>query len=61
MSFICQSCEKIQKKPTLLTIESRKVTYLARYNEDNKLIDKGGSGFETVREIQICGNCVKEL
>lgn len=64
MSFICQICQKVQGngiKPIPLVIKSRKVSYPERYNEENKLIDKGGSGFEVVQEVQICNNCVEEL
>jgi hypothetical protein len=62
MSFICQNCQEAQKngvKPILFTSQRRKVKYPERY-ENEKLIDKGGSGFETAQEIQLCEKCIKE-
>ncbi len=64
MSFVCQNCQKAQKnrtKPISFTTKHRKVKYPERYNEEKKLIDKGGSGFETVQEVQLCNKCVEEL
>lgn len=60
MSFVCQICDEPQKdgsKPTLIAIEQRNKIYPTRRNKEDKVIDKGGSGYETVREIQVCGEC----
>lgn len=60
MSFVCQICDEPQKdgiKPTLIAIEQRNKTYPTRRNEEDKVIDKGGSGYETVREVQACEQC----
>jgi len=60
MSFVCQICDKPQKDgsiPTLIQTECRDKTYPERCDKEDKLIDKGGSGYETVREVQACEQC----
>ena len=60
MSFVCQICDKPQKDgsiPTLVQIECRDKTYPERRNKEDEVIDKGGSGYETVREVQACKQC----
>ncbi len=60
MSFTCQLCDEPQKdriKPILIAIEQRNKTYPERRDKEDKLIDKGGSGYETVREVQACKQC----
>lgn len=61
MSFVCQICDESQEDgstPTLIQTECRDKTYPARRNKEDKIIDKGGSGYETVREVQACEQCV---
>jgi len=60
MSFVCQVCDKPQKdgnKPTLIAVERRNKVYPKRRGTEDKIIDKGGSGYETVREVQACKQC----
>ncbi len=60
MSFVCQICDEPQKdraKPILIAIEQRNKTYPERRDKEDKLIDKGGRGHETVREVQACKKC----
>lgn len=60
MSFVCQICDEPQKdrvKPILVAVEQRSKTYPVRRNEEDKVVDKGGSGYETVREVQACKQC----
>ncbi len=60
MSFVCQICDEPQKngiKPILVAIEQRNKTYPERRDKEDKIVDKGGSGYETVREVQACKQC----
>ena len=59
MSFICGNCGEAQEDgsiPTLIVTERRNKIYPERY-ADSLVIDKGGSGYETVKEIQACEKC----
>ena len=56
--FKCQRCRRITEpgeKSTLIVTETREKVYPPRKG------DPGGSGFETVSEIQVCESCAKEL
>ena len=60
MSFVCQICGKSQRDgsiPTLIQTECRDKVYPERRDKEDKIIDKGGSGYETVREVQACKQC----
>jgi hypothetical protein len=54
--FICGNC-KSPSKPgepiTKITVETRERTYPRRKNERGDVIDNGGNGFETVKEINV--------
>jgi len=59
MSFRCGNCGEAQEDrsiPTLIQTERRNKVYPER-RKDDEVIDKGGKGYETVREIQVCGEC----
>ena len=62
MAFRCQKCGEAQRDwatPTLFVVERRDKTYPVRKNAEGDIIDKGGVGYETVREIQVCGKCIQ--
>lgn len=59
MSFSCGNCGETQEDgtiPTLIVTERRDKIYPER-SKDNTVVDKGGRGYETVREIQACEKC----
>ena len=59
MSFGCVNCGESQEDgsiPILIQVERRNKKYPERY-KDSELIDKGGQGYETVKEIQVCETC----
>lgn len=63
--FKCESCKKFSKpgdKATKVIVEERQMVYPPRYKEDEfgrqAIIDKGGEGFETIREVTVCPACV---
>ena len=63
MSFICKNCGEVQEaktKPILLITKKRKKKYPERFNDEGKTIDKGGQGYETAEEKQLCPDCIKE-
>lgn len=72
MSFRCVECGKSQKngiKPIMIVVERRSKNYPIRYGmrinrqtkqEERVVVDKGGSGWEAVREIQVCSSCAEE-
>lgn len=62
MSFRCEICEKAQEAgtaPVVQVVEQRRVSYPQRM-KGKKVIDPGGSGLETVREVKVCPKCVEE-
>lgn len=61
MSFRCEVCDrpigKYQKPITVVT-QTRDKVYPKRFAEDGKtVIDNGGKGYETVKEIHACQEC----
>jgi len=68
--YICEHCSKqtsAGQPAYFITIETRKKIYPERFcmtpNGKTKtgiIIDNGGIGFETVREIQVCEKCAKD-
>ena len=63
MSFICDRCNRQQPKgtkPEKVIVETRKKEYPVVYNENIKLSDNGGSGYEIVKEISVCPRCFKK-
>lgn len=64
MSFHCYHCKKVERKPISAVIETRAKVYPARMGMDNEtgrevVIDKGGEGWEIVREGLFCSQaCV---
>lgn len=62
MSYRCYFCKKTQEPnvpAVMVVMETRKKEYPVRHKKD-KVIDKGGAGFETVREVISCVECSKE-
>ena len=60
MSFICEGCNKAQKKgksPRKVLLESRTKVYPERRDENDIVIDRGGRGWEIVREAGFCNSC----
>ena len=62
--YKCDNCRKFSKpgdKLTKVVVEERRVTYPARYKEDEfgkqVCIDKGGEGFEIAMEVDCCPAC----
>lgn len=54
--FICDKCKKVQGpgiKASKVVVETRKKEYLPRPDAD----DRGGIGYETVREESRCPPC----
>ena len=63
MSFRCQKCGDAQgdgTTPITVVIERRNKVYPVRRDAKGDVIDKGGAGYETVREIKACSRCVPE-
>lgn len=62
MSFHCENCKKVERKPIVAVIETRAKVYPARLGlvEDHEVvIDEGGEGWEIVREGLFCSQtCV---
>ena len=66
--FKCECCNKQISAgipSQLFPIETRKKVYPPRYgkkgSQSHVLMDAGGTGYETVREIQVCPDCYAEL
>jgi len=66
--FICGGCKRVvepRTSRTLVTIETREVTYPYRKDANVRKIggkidkkpDKGGHGRETVKEVALCPEC----
>jgi len=63
MSYRCQMCGKAQEpgsSPTMIVVEKRRVNYPQRF-KGKKMIDPGGSGWETAREAAACHECVEDF
>lgn len=59
MSFRCGVCNEAQDPrvtPVMLVTEWREVTYPER-RKGKKVIDRGGNGWEIVREVAACAKC----
>lgn len=69
MSFICKRCGDIQPnntKPKNIIIQKRDKIYPIRRENPldlkSAIIDKGGSGWEIIKEIKVCEDCfLKEM
>jgi len=62
--YKCDKCKAVQAagtKCTMVSVEVRDVTYPERRDplDSRQLIDRGGSGFETVREEKRCPKCAE--
>ena len=60
MSFICDNCGKPQRdrRPqNKVIIDYRKKVYPVRKDENEIVIDKGGHGWEIVKEAGFCNTC----
>lgn len=69
MSFICNRCNKATPngaKVHRIVTEKREVTYpyrndANRYKDAHGWVwtdDKGGKGYETAKELSVCGACL---
>ena len=61
MSFICEECGRVQparSKPEKKIVEKRSKSYPRRERGDT-VIDSGGTGWEIVKEITVCGSCIE--
>jgi hypothetical protein len=61
MSFRCEICGKLQparSAPHKVVTETRRKNYPER-RKGTKVIDYGGSGYETVSEVNACEKCAK--
>jgi hypothetical protein len=47
--------------PTLIVMETRNKVYQERVDKTGKVIDRGGEGWEIVRESNACKRCVNML
>jgi hypothetical protein len=62
MSFRCGICSKAQpvhSTPKILVLEKRQRHYPER-TKNNRVIDRGGVGWEIAREVQACTDCAEE-
>ena len=62
--FVCQRCNKqcAAKTPSyLFPITIRQKVYPERRNKSGTVIDKGGTGYETVLEVRVCDACAATL
>lgn len=63
MSFRCDFCNKPQKSgssPVMIVTEKRQRVY-EEVRDGNKLIDKGGVGWEIAKEKKACAKCIKRM
>ena len=61
MSFRCDVCERAMPdgaSPTIEVAETRRKVYPERTDNRGKVFDKGGEGWEIVREVKICKRCL---
>lgn len=59
MSFKCHFCKQTTtpgEAAVMIVLETRDKVYEERRRE-KKIIDRGGAGFETVREAKSCKEC----
>lgn len=59
MAFRCEFCDKSQPartSPVVVVTDIRRVSYQQRM-KGKKIIDPGGNGFETVKELNACAAC----
>ena len=69
---LCHACIGPDKHPTKVVVETREVVYPERFAErvtedwegrertETVMIDKGGKGWEIVKEISVCKSCLGE-
>lgn len=63
MSFRCDLCGEAQPEgssPTKVVTATRNKNYPERFKKTdsgNKVIDRGGQGYETVTEVNACDSC----
>ena len=65
MSFTCGICHRpIRRKhakPDRIILETRSKVYPERRNrKGDKVIDKGGKGWEIAKEVDACRRCVAD-
>ena len=71
MSFRCEDCHEVQPPGTrryTVVVETREKVYpyrrAANLVKVNREVftrdDRGGKGYETVREVRVCGRCASE-
>ena len=62
--YMCEHCQKqiagnVPSK--LITVATRQKTYPVRRDAKGKPFDLGGTGYEIVREVRVCGECYAAL
>ena len=57
MGYTCQTCNKHQQSRPNRIIATREKIYPPRKDDRDKVIDKGGKGWETVRMKFVCTKC----
>lgn len=62
MSFKCRNCNRVEFRPYQVVLETRSVTYPERVyiKRKQEYVDKGGVGFEAVKEARYCSHCYQE-
>ena len=65
MSFTCQNCNKPQSagtQPVKTVTKVRRKVYPQRTTPDGyEVIDQGGTGIETVEELNLCEKCAVKV
>lgn len=63
MSFRCEKCgeaQPVRTSPVSYVAEKRRVIYPER-KKGKKVIDPGGEGYETVRQLDLCTQCAEKF
>jgi hypothetical protein len=61
MSFRCGLCKRAMpngSSPTIEVVETRRKVYPEQTDKSGKVRDRGGEGWEIVREIMVCKRCI---
>jgi len=64
MSYKCEIGGEVMgrgQKPKMVTVETRQKKYPVREDELENVIDEGGIGFETVKEVRACPACAEYM
>lgn len=56
--YRCELCGNLKEgKQIRKVVQVRMKQYRQRYNERGEVVDKGGEGRETVKEVKLCDSC----